>query len=259
VLRRSLVQADALSCNSSHTRNEIERLSGRSATVIPYGATVSVAGERLGSQGQGPATLLFCGRLIQRKGIDVLIRALPRILERRRVKLVITGEGDRRAEWEQLAARLGLSEQVEFLGFVENERLSALYRSCDLYVHPAVFDDNKDTEGLGVVLVEALMNRCPVVASGVGGIVDVIHHEKTGLLVPEKDEAALAGAILRLLDDPALAQRLGEEGRRYAEEHFDWERITDETERLYWGALERAGKQARSGIAMETGSAGERA
>jgi glycosyltransferase involved in cell wall biosynthesis len=162
------------------------------------------------------------------------------VLERKSVELFVTGEGDRRREWEDLAARLGLVDKVHFLGFVSTERLAGLYQACDLYVHPAIFDDANDTEGLGVSLVEALANRCPVVASNVGGIVDVIKDTVTGLLVPEKDEAALATAILRVLEDPGLARRLGEKGREFVELHFDWERITDETECLYRRAIELA-------------------
>jgi glycosyltransferase involved in cell wall biosynthesis len=246
ILRRSLLSADVVSCNSSHTRSEMERVAGRSAKVIPYGATVRGTGTSVrGGQPNDPALLLFSGRLIQRKGVDYLIRALPKVLERRDVRLLITGEGDRRREWEELAGSMGLSDKVQFLGFVSSERLAELYSTCDLYVHPAIFDDNNDTEGLGVVLVEALAHRCPVVASGVGGIVDVIHHEETGLLVAEKDETALAAAILRVLDDPALARRLGETGRTFAERHFDWERITDETEDLYYEAIDRASAPSR--------------
>jgi glycosyltransferase involved in cell wall biosynthesis len=247
VLRRSLLDADVVSCNSSHTRGQIEHLCGRAATVVPYGTTVPSGASGTPRRGahDGTPTLLFCGRLIQRKGVDVLLRALPRVLARRKVKLLVTGEGDCRTAWEGLAARLGLRDVVEFLGFVMTERLGELYATCDVYVHPAIIDDNDDTEGLGVVLVEALANRCPVVASAVGGIVDVIKHEETGLLVPEKNEQRLADAILRLLDDPPLARRLGDTGREFAVQHFDWERITDETERLYRQAV-RLGAARRS-------------
>lgn len=178
-------------------------------------------------------TLLFCGRLIQRKGIDVLLRAMPTILAERQVQLVITGEGDRKAEWQELALDLALGDQVRFAGFVSDEELANLYQTSDLYVHPAIFDDKGDTEGLGVVLSEALAHKLPVVASGVGGIVDVIKDEKTGLLVAEKDEAALAAAVLRVLGDEVLAQRLGEEGLKHVQEFFDWERITREMLALY--------------------------
>jgi glycosyltransferase involved in cell wall biosynthesis len=240
-LRWSLRGAHAVSCNSSHTRSEIQRLSGRHADVIPYGTTVpTVDAPRDWSRRNDPAVLLFSGRLIQRKGIDYLLRALPRILERRPVTLFITGEGDRKAEWQELASRLALGDHVRFLGFVSAAKLAELYRTCDVYVHPAVYDDKNDTEGLGVSLIEALANSCPVVASRVGGIVDVIEHERTGLLVSEKDPAAIAAAVLRLLEDRDLARRLGESGRVFADHHFDWERITDETEALYQRAIDCA-------------------
>jgi len=238
VLGWLLKKSDVCSCNSSHTAAEIKAVSGRDATVIPYGATIAIEPALpQPTATDGPATILFSGRLIQRKGIPYLLRALPLVQKERPVRLLITGNGDRRAEWEALAKELRLEDTVEFLGFVSNERLGELYRNCDLYVHPAIFDDKGDTEGLGVVLIEALMNERPVVASAVGGIVDVIKHEETGLLVPEKNPEALAKAILRVLGDSALAQRLGHAGRQYAEWMFDWTRITDETEALYFRAL----------------------
>jgi glycosyltransferase involved in cell wall biosynthesis len=244
VLRRCLLGSDRLACNSSHTGSEIEKICGRTATVIPYGATITVAPapvDRPPPSRSEPATILFTGRHIQRKGVPYLIRAMPRLLESRPVRLLITGDGDRRGEWEALTRSLGLSNVVEFLGFVSNERLAELYRDCDVYVLPAIFDDRGDTEGLGVVLVEALSSAKPVVASAVGGIVDVIKHEETGLLVPEKDEAALATAILRLLDDPELATRLGTAGRKLSQSYFDWDRTIDDTEALFYDALDEAG------------------
>lgn len=238
VLRRVLLKVDRIACNSSHTRDEIAKLCGRQAEVIPYGATTGGQSAPFAPRRPSePLRLLFTGRHIQRKGVPHLLRALPRILERMPVKLVLTGDGDRRQEWENLARNLGVSGHVEFVGFVTNERLQELYRQCHVYVLPAIFDDRGDTEGLGVVLIEALQNARPVVASAVGGIVDVIRHEETGLLVPEKDEAALAAAILRLAEDPALSTRLGEAGRAHANGYFSWDRVTSATEALYQGAF----------------------
>lgn len=272
ILRQCLLKSDVLACNSSHTRREIEKLCGRTATVVPYGATLRNKAEgeprmdtddtrmeesaetrnsssvfhpssSVANSSGRTTTLLFSGRHIQRKGVPYLLRALPAILRRRRVKLIITGDGDRRQEWESLARELRLDDAVQFVGMVSNEELGRLYRACDVYVLPAIFDDRGDTEGLGVVLIEALQNARPVVASAVGGIVDVIQHEKTGLLVPEKNPQALADAVLRLLDNPALAQRLGRTGREEAEWQFDWDRITNETERLYYRALGGVGER----------------
>jgi glycosyltransferase involved in cell wall biosynthesis len=119
---------------------------------------------------------------------------------------------------------------------VSDNELADLYQTSDLYVHPAIFDDKGNTEGLGVVLIEALAHKLPVVASEVGGIVDVIKHEETGLLVPEKDEAALAEAILRV-DNYDLAAELGEKGFAHTQQFFDWDRITNELEAIYRDVL----------------------
>ena len=234
LLAACLCRSDAVTANSRYTAKLIHKISGIDSEVIPYGVTVQID-----PQGPLPADqpdvpmLLFSGRLIPRKGVHFLLRAMPLILAKRKVRLVITGDGHCREEWEALSRELGLAHLVEFAGFVSNERLSELFRSCSIYVHPAIYDERNDTEGLGVVLIEALRNRKPVVASGIGGIVDIIKDESTGLLVPEKNPAALAQAVLRLLEDPALARRLGEQGYAYATEAFDWDRITDRLEAVY--------------------------
>ena len=207
--------------------------SGVDAVILPYGATVTPRESAPAAKTSGPL-LLFCGRLIQRKGVGYLLRAMPEILRRHPdARLVITGEGDCKAEWERLASDLGLGDRVKFAGFVSNEELAALYASCTVYVHPAVIDDQGDTEGLGVVLVEALANRKPVVASRVGGIVDVIRHEDTGLLVPEKSPEAIVEAVCRVLEHPGFAAGLAERGLAHARSYFDWDRITRQLNGLY--------------------------
>ena len=227
-----LRMADVRCVNSSHTAMEVSKVSGLDDAVItPYGATVtSKEGE---SVQRDKPMLLFCGRLVQRKGIDVLLRSVPLVLEQQEVDVVITGEGDCKQEWMDLADELGLSQTVRFAGFVSNEELSELYSSCSMYVHPAIFDDNGDTEGLGVVLIEALSYKKPVVASAVGGIVDVIEHEKTGLLVEEKDHEQLAVAIRRVLANSDLAFELGERGYSHVKKFFDWDRIAVQTAGIY--------------------------
>ena len=233
ILAGCLCVSDAVTANSSHTAGLIKKISDVDAEVIPYGATVQIESNAPAPPEQIPL-LLFSGRLIERKGVQFLLEAMPLILAKREVRLVITGNGHCRGQWEDLSRHFQVADQVEFAGFVSNERLSELFRSCTVYVHPAIYDDRGDTEGLGVVLIEALRNRKPVVASRVGGIVDVIKHESTGLLVPEKDPKAIAAAVLRLLDNPELARRLGEEGCAYTTQYFDWESITDRLESLYW-------------------------
>jgi phosphatidyl-myo-inositol dimannoside synthase len=128
LLATCLRRSDAVTANSRHTAELIHKISGVDSEVIPYGVTVRI--EPLApvpaDQPDNPL-LLFSGRLIQRKGVHFLLRAMPLILAKRRVRLVITGDGHCRAEWEALSRELGLAGLVEFAGFVSNERLSELF------------------------------------------------------------------------------------------------------------------------------------
>ena len=181
--------------------------------------------------------ILFTGRLIERKGVEYLIAAMPLILAQRPAILQITGNGHRRENLERFANSLGLQDTVQFLGFVSNERLDQLYADCDVYVNPSIVDERGDTEGLGVGPLEAFAHGRPVVASAVGGITDVVKHQETGLLVPEKDEGALARGILEVLADPSRAAGLAMAGLEYARQWFDWGQITDRLEEVYMQAI----------------------
>ena len=224
-----------LACNSSHTRSQIRRISKREADIYAYGSSIETASpSNCKNTFQLPIKLLFCGRLIERKGLNYLIEALPELLKSFPTQLDITGEGVCKSEWEAQVERLSLSEHVNFHGFVDDEKLADLYQSCDIYVHPAIHDSRGETEGLGVVLIEALANAKPVIASEVGGIVDVIIDKKTGILVPEKDANAITQAVITLVENPDLAHKLGKQGQDHINHYFDWGNITDKTERLYY-------------------------
>ncbi len=232
-LKLSMLSADAATTNSSHTQHELKRLSGYDSQVIPYGATVSFKEGKLPLQGNLPVKILFSGRHIQRKGVNYLIEALPAVLQQRKVELAITGHGDRTEEWKARVRQLGLEDSVNFLGFVSNQELSKCYQHCDIYCLPAIFDDNDDTEGLGVVLIEALLHGRPVIASEVGGIVDVIKHKKTGILVNEKNPTELSNAILELINNPELAQKLGKQGQNFVNKEFNWQTIVNQVVKLF--------------------------
>lgn len=224
-----------LCCNSSHTQDQIFRIARRKAMIFPYGTSIETT-EATGYSEKpfhSPVRLLNCGRLIERKGIDYLLKALPEMLKIRPVHLDITGEGVCKELWMQQAKALGLEQHVTFHGFVDDATLAQLYRACDIYVHPAIIDSRGDTEGLGVVLVEALANKKPVIASAVGGIVDVIKDKQTGLLVPEKQPQALVEAVEYLVAHPEEARTLGENGYAHVQNYFNWDTIITRSERLY--------------------------
>ena len=231
ILRAALRSADLLFANSNDTAAKIQAMSGRSATVLPYGSTVKP--KHIEVEKNERPRVLFTGRLIERKGVEYLLQAVPQILEQRDVDVVITGSGDQREFLEQTSHDLKVSDRVQFLGFVSNERLNEEYARCDVWVNPSVVDSRGDTEGLGVGSIEAYAHRKPVVASAVGGIPDTVEHGKTGYLVPEKDSQAIAQSVLELVVDPKKAERFGDAGLKFAQRKFNWERITERTIREY--------------------------
>lgn len=234
-LRYVIRTADAVTANSSYTASMIRRVYDRPIDRIPFGATTDLpSGVVIPPRGEGaPFEILFAGRLVERKGVHYLLDALARLDPSRNVILRIVGDGPMRHELESRAAALGLGERVRFEGFVPAETLARYFAGCDLFVLPAIIDSKGDTEGLGVVLVEALSNARPVIASAAGGIVDVIRDRETGYLVPPADADALATAIARVMDHPAEARALGEAGRAYVEREFSWPVIIERLAALY--------------------------
>jgi glycosyltransferase involved in cell wall biosynthesis len=124
-------------------------------------------------------------------------------------------------------------------GFGPAAELRRRLEECDAFVLPAVVDAKGDTEGLGVVLLEAMAYARPVIASAAGGIVDIVRDGRNGYLVPPGDAEALAGAIARMMDDPAGARALGLQGRRDAEAGFSWSAIADRLADLYRAVAKR--------------------
>jgi phosphatidylinositol alpha-1,6-mannosyltransferase len=158
--------------------------------------------------------LLMVGRLGQeRKGYDKAIEALPLILARvPDTKLVLAGPGDQ-ASLRHLAQRVGVEDRVVFTGEVERKQLMLLYAACDVFVLPVRTMPDGDTEGFGVVFLEAGLMGKPVVGGRAGGTEDAIVHGQTGLLVDGSDVEQIAGAVVRLLGDPAYASLLGQQGK----------------------------------------------
>lgn len=243
ILKRSLKKGDLLVANSSDTAMHIKNLSGCDPIILPYGSTVKP--KFVDTPRNKRPRILFTGRLIERKGVEYLLQALPLILKHRQVDLIITGDGDQREKLERIRRSLNLENAVQLLGFVSNEQLNQEYARCDVWVNPSVIDSRGDTEGLGVGSIEAYAHCKPVVASDVGGIPDTVKHGKTGYLVPEKDKEALADAILDLLNNPEKARRFGKTGLRFAQEKFNWNRITDQLENAFFSLLDSTSNRRR--------------
>jgi glycosyltransferase involved in cell wall biosynthesis len=178
-----------------------------------------------GPAADGPAVMV--GRLSPEKNVETLLRAVPMIWEARPdFRLEIAGDGPCMADLRRLAEELRLGDRVTFLGDVRD--VPALMARASLCVLPSL------TEGISLVLLEAMARGLPVVATRVGGNPEVVADEETGVLVPPSEPDRLAAAILRVYGDPVLGRRMGEAGRRRVEAHFDVRQMVAGYESLYW-------------------------
>lgn len=166
----------------------------------------------------GKLNILFVGRLEKRKGLRYLLGAYKQVnRELPNSRLIVVGPGARQ-EYENLVNKANLKDVV-FTGYVSNEDLPRYYKTADLFCAPAT-----GGESFGIVLLEAMAAAKPVVASHINGYAAVMSHGVEGLLVPPKDEPALANAIIHLLSDKSLRQEMGSRGRQKAEE-YNWPNV----------------------------------
>ncbi|MBR4348482.1 MAG: glycosyltransferase [Fibrobacter sp.] len=239
-LKFAIGQAQAVFANSSFTASKIKALRNVNVEWSPYGTTLesSTASEveAVPHPINGKFKILFVGRHIERKGICYLIEA-AKYLPRDKFEIRIVGVGDLTEKLKELAEQVdalapaGLRHdspaEIVFTGKLSPEELAKEYRTANVFTLPAIVDSKGDTEGLGVVLIEAMELGLPIVASNVGGIPDVVVDGESGILVPEKDPQALANAFKRLESEPGLVKQLLEGSRKRIRECFTWDGIIE--------------------------------
>ncbi|WFP51678.1 glycosyltransferase [Methylomonas sp. EFPC3] len=178
--------------------------------------------------------LLFVGRLVEKKGVADLLRAyalLPEVL-RKQTELWIIGDGSERKKLEMLAIDIEYINSIRFWGRIPNQKLPGYYASADIFIAPSIKDMHGDTEGQGVMLLEAMASRLPIITTNVGGIGSVITHEETGLLVNPGKPKEIAMAIERLLNDNKLRARLSLKAFEVVQD-YDWLTISEKFISLY--------------------------
>jgi glycosyltransferase involved in cell wall biosynthesis len=166
--------------------------------------------------------LLAVGRLDPIKGFDVLVDALGELAKTgRKFRCRIIGSGPLEGDLRARIDRHGIGDWVELLGARPQAEVRAALNAASVFVLPSVVTATGDRDGIPVSLMEAMALGTPVVSTRVSGIPELIEDGREGLLVPEKDAAALAAAIARLLDDPDLGPRLAVAARAKVEREFD--------------------------------------
>lgn len=241
-------QAVAITACSGDLRARLAALGGppERMEVVPYGvdadrfrpgADHSAIRARLGISQNQPVIFTF-GRMVYKKGFDVLVNAMPHVLrEHPTAVLVIGGVGDLQRALEQQVRQLGIAAQVRFPGIVEREEIAGFFAMAKVAAFPSVHDQRGNVDGLPNVLLEAMSIGRPIVASRVAGIPQVIVDGKHGLLVPEGDSGALAVGINRLLGDHAFAEALGQAARLRIERELRWSHIAARFEAVYTRAM----------------------
>jgi phosphatidylinositol alpha-1,6-mannosyltransferase len=240
IVSRIFQKARHIICVSEFTRRTLLRRfpGSRDPLVIPPGTHPDVfkpaanQADLLEKYGlSGKRVILTASRLVRRKGQAQVIRALPKVMERvPEVVYLIAGTGPAEAELRALVQEMKLDQPVRFLGYVEDEELAELYSLCDVFVLPSrettdTESGSRGVEGLPAVFLEASASGRPVIAGKSGGSDEAVLDGQTGYLVDGESAEQIADAILKLLLDENLANRLGRNGKKRVEEEFSWEAI----------------------------------
>jgi len=194
--------------------------------VRPMGVDMRTLFTPAGGATRDEKHLLFVGRLVEKKGLDVLLRALPHVIkEHPLTRLTVVGHGPLEGDMKALATELGVADRVHFTGPVPHKRLPDLYRKASIFVAPFREARSGDREGLGLVLVEALACGCPVIASDIPATRDVLAGVPGVRTTQPEDVASLAGALISALRDEFGAIRETAAARAMLLDRFDWDAV----------------------------------
>ncbi|GFO71902.1 teichuronic acid biosynthesis glycosyltransferase TuaC [Bathymodiolus japonicus methanotrophic gill symbiont] len=183
---------------------------------------------------KGTTILLFVGRLVKKKGVEDLLSAyaLLSAAQKKQTQLWIIGDGSERKALEELSRELDIDNKLRFWGKLPNEQLPDYYAAADIFIAPSIMDSSGDTEGQGVTLVEAMASGTAIISTYTGGISEVIEHDHTGILVAPQAPLEIKAAIIQLLEDSKLREKMAEQGKHSAQK-YAWSRIGHSFQALY--------------------------
>jgi len=175
--------------------------------------------------------VLYVGRLVYEKGIHILINAVPKILSKVDAKFIIVGSGYMKEQLLNIVRSMGLEHKVMFEGFMDEQTLVKLQRIADVSVVPSLF------EPFGIVALEAMAARCPIVVSDTGGLSEIVDHDISGVKVYPNNPESLAWGITKVLLDPGFATYIRDNAYKKVQEKYNWEKIAQQTKNIYENVL----------------------
>ena len=239
------LEADRVICCSQYMQDEITSLFGRpreDIVIIPNGVDpdifLAIPEKPRFNISEEDKVIIFLGRLVPEKGVWYLLNSFPQVLaEVPQARLYIGGKGPLLAELKRLALKLGIEDKVVFTGFIYHEERNFIYHKARVAVFPSLY------EPFGIVALEAMATRTPVIVGDVGGLADIVEDGVTGLKVNASNEVELVRAITRVLNDESLANNLCSNASDIIASVYNWEVIARSTIRIYEQVLEQKGKK----------------
>jgi len=171
--------------------------------------------------------VLFVGRLVYEKGVHVFVNAIPKVLEKTNAKFIIVGNGYMKEQLSNIVKSMGFAHKVMFTGFIDDDTLRKLQKCADVSVVPSLF------EPFGIVALEAMAAKSPVVVSDTGGLSEIVDHDVTGVKVYPENPDSLAWGITKVLLNDAYANSIRNNAYKKIQEKYDWNKIAQQTEAVY--------------------------
>ena len=242
--------------NSNYMKNEVQRLFGLpydKINVIPNGVNLQLFSNvnvdydfRRQYAMDNEKIILYVGRLVYEKGIQNLIAAMPKILDRYHdSKLIICGRGGMIDELREQVKYLGIENKVYFAGYCDFKKMQKMYKCADVAVFPSTY------EPFGIVAIESMLSGTPTIVSDVGGLNEIIEHGVTGMKSYAGNANSIADSVLSLLFDPKLCANISQNAIKKVKENYNWSKITDSTYYVYQLAIGKTVQEKEEAMELQ--------
>ena len=242
--------------NSNYMKNEVQRLFGLpydKINVIPNGVNLQLFSNvnidydfRRQYAMDNEKIILYVGRLVYEKGIQNLIAAMPKVLDRYHdSKLIICGRGGMIDELREQVKYLGIDNKVYFAGYCDSKKMQKMYKCADVAVFPSTY------EPFGIVAIESMLSGTPTIVSDVGGLNEIVEHGVTGMKSYAGNANSIADSVLALLFDPKLCANISQNAIKKVKENYNWAKITDNTYYVYQLAIGKTVQEKEAAMELQ--------